>query len=470
MKEFCKKFLGFSLGPIIGALINFITIPVTSHLVSADQFGLTSMYTLTQSIITLIVVMGIDQAFVREYNEVEDKKKLLANSVIIPFVASIIIGIIIIIFKNNLAQLLFNDSSITIPIILLALCIPWFIIENFILLSLRMQEKALQYSICNIASKGLNLILTIVLLLIYKRNFESIIYATILSQFIISILLLIIFRKNISISRKSIDKDLIKTIVKYGMPLIPATLISWGLNSMDSIFLRTMSNYTELGYYSVALKIASALTIIQSSFTTFWAPLAFRWKAEKVENEQFERIMNSVACVMGVALLGVLLFKNLIPYILGSGYDKTIYIIPFLMFYPVFYTMSETTTLGISFSKKTYYNIVVSVCAIVTNLVLNSLLIPKYQATGAAIATGISYLVFFWTRTLISRRLWYKFSIKKFIITTIILLLVSLTNCIIKNIYIISFINILSIVLILFNYKNIIRQLLTYLNKKDKKI
>ncbi len=466
MKEFFKKFIGFSLGPIIGAFISFITVPVTSYLVSADQFGLSNMFTLANNIITLIVVVGIDQAFVREYNETEDRKKLLFNSLFIPFLATIVIGLILVVFRTQFAQILFDNAQMTQPIILLALCTPLFIIEKFMLLTLRMKEKALQYSVWNIISKALNLVLVIVLLLTYKRNFESIVYASIFSQLIVSLILLYVCRKDIGISRKYIDKKQIKVLIRYGLPLVPATVIGWGLNSMDSIFLRVMTNYTELGYYGVALKVANVLTLFQTSFTSFWAPMALRWKVQKEKNEKFELVSDGVACVMGTILILILTFKGIIPLIFGEGYGSIIYIIPFLLFHPIFYTMSETTTLGITFSKKTSYNIIISVVSMVVNLILNTILIPIYGAIGAAIATGISYLVFFWARTIISRKLWYSFTIKKFIYTTAILLVVSLANCIIRNIVSITIINSLCLVAILINYRELFIKLIDYRKSK----
>ena len=142
MKEFFKKFIGFSVGPIVGAIIGFITIPITSNLISPDQFGLSSMFNLANTILTLIVILGIDQAFMREYNEYEDKKKLLFNSLLIPFLGTIIISAILILFKDFFAEILFDDSAITKPVILLAICSPFFIIEKVMLLSIRMQERA----------------------------------------------------------------------------------------------------------------------------------------------------------------------------------------------------------------------------------------------------------------------------------------------------------------------------------------
>lgn len=468
MKEFLKKLLQFSMGPIVAAIIGFITVPITSHLVSADEMGLSSMYTIANNIVTLIALVGIDQAFVREYNENKDKKKLLFNSLLIPFIISIFVGIVLVIFSDSFARLLFSDSTAIKPVILLAFCTPLFIIEKFMLLSLRMEEKAVQYSTWNIISKLLNLMLTIMFLLFYKRNFEAIIYASVISQLIVSIMLMYICKKDLVISKKYIDKQQIKGLMKFGFPLIPSTLIGWGLNSMDSVFLRAMSTYTELGQYSVALKVTNVLGLLQTSFTTFWSPMAFKWKANGEHNDKFQLVSDGVTFVMSLILIVILLFKSIIPLFLGNGYDNVIYILPFLLFYPIFYTMSETTTLGISFSKKTFYNVIVSIIAMGSNLILNALLVPEYGAIGAASATGICYLVFFWTRTLISRNLWYKFDINRFIIITFILFISTLGNCIIKNDIIITVINIISLIIITVTYKDIIYKLVNY--KKEKRI
>lgn len=470
MKEFIKKFLGFSLGPIIGAIIGFITVPITSHLVTADQFGLSNMFTLATNIISLIALVGIDQAFAREYNEVKDRKKLLFNSLFIPFIATIIIAIILLIFQKQFAQILFDNGEMIKPVILLAIFTPLFIIEKFMLLSLRMQEKALRYSLWNIVSKAFNLVLTVVFLVLYKRNFESIIYASIFSQGIVSFILLFVCRKSFGISKKYIDKKLIKTLTKFGLPLVPANVIGWGLNSMDSIFLRAMTTYTELGYYSVAIKVSNVLTLLQTSFTTFWTPLAFKWKAQNVPKERFTIVNDAVACIMSIVLIGILMFKNIIPVFFGKGYNEIIYIIPFLLFYPIFYTMSETTTLGIYFTKKTFYNIIISIVSLVSNLILNILLIPKIGAIGAAMATGISYLVFFWARTLISRNLWYKFKLNKFIVITIILIIAALVNSLMHNIAFVSLINMICLICVLITYKDIIIKLIKYLKIKKSNV
>ena len=198
--------------------------------------------------------------------------------------------------------------------------------------------------------------------------------------------------------------------------------------------------------------------------------MSLKWKIEKVSNKKFELVSKGIALLMSMILIGILSFKELIPIIISREYTQVIYIFPFLLLYPIFYTMSETTTLGISFSRKTGYNIIVSAISMLINLILNTLLIPIYGAVGAAIATGISYLVFFWTRTIISRKLWYKFPLKHFVFVTIVLMVVAICNTIIKNILITTAVNILSAILIIYNYREILYYIINKVKKKRYKI
>ena len=126
----------------------------------------------------------------------------------------------------------------------------------------------------------------------------------------------------------------------------------------------------------------------------------------------------------GICLV-VLLCKDIIALILGKNFAQSIYIFPFIMLYPIMYTMSESTAVGIGFSRKTEWNIIISALSGGANIALNYLLIPILDGKGAALATGISYMVFFWGRTLVSRKLWYRFRIGKYILYTLLILM----NC-----------------------------------------
>ena len=154
MRKFLKSIGSFSIGPIIGAILSFITVPIITHFISPTEYGKTSMFLLAQSTISTVIYLGMDQAFVREFNGFKDKiQKLLLNSMIIPVSLSLFVGIILVVFDDHISNFLFGVVNEHIAVYALALAIPFMIFENFSLLKIRMEEKGLLYSFFTIFLK-----------------------------------------------------------------------------------------------------------------------------------------------------------------------------------------------------------------------------------------------------------------------------------------------------------------------------
>lgn len=446
MNGILNKFLKFALGPITGAIIGFITVPMTTWLVSPEQFGLTTMFTLFQTLITSFIYLGIDQAYVREYNEYKDsKKKLLFNAMVVPLVLAGIIMVILAIFMNPISQYLFKEINTTIMTVLI-IWLPLVVIERFLMLQIRMQEKGLQYSFFTIVMQLNIMIITIALLLTFEKTYTSIVLGALVGQIISIILLISIYFKNNRLDITLPDLQLIKRMLYYSLPILPAMVVNWMLNSTDRIALDYFSTIENIGIYFAAMKIVSVLAMVQSIFATFWLPIAYRWHEEKVDTKQFTQISYIVMFVMGIFFIGILLFKEVAIWILSPEYSEAQYILPFLLFMPIMYTVSETTVLGISLSRKTHWNIWISCIAAIVNIILNIILVPKIGAIGAAIGTGCAYIVFFFLRTIISRKYWYQFNLSFYVINIMFLMVIATINVFIRA-QVVYMINIFSLLL-----------------------
>lgn len=442
--QFIKRLTSFSVGPFIAAILGFITVPVTTYLVSPTDFGKSAMYTMGYSLSTLIIFLGLDQAFVREFNEYKNKSELFWNSLIMPLIFSFVLGGVYFIFYKPVSLLMFNSNEKYI-IILLALSLPFAVIDRFNMLVLRMEEKAKIYSFFSILNKLLALFVLIPYLIFIDKSFKGIINATFITL-VITCVIESYFVKHVWRKKFKINKLMLMKMFKYGLPLIPASIIGFFLSSMDRIALKQWSTFSEIGIYSAAFKIVALLAIIQQTFTTFWAPTAFRWHKEGVENSKYMKVSNLLLTTMVLLFSFIVLFKDVLIKLLSSNYVSASKSIPFSLFFPIMYTISETTSLGISFSRKTSYNIIISIVAAVSNYIGNYLLVPKFGSMGASISTGIAYIIFFWMRTLISRKLWFKFEIKDYLINTFLLLLLSIMSITINN----FLINLLIVLFIIF--------------------
>ena len=451
-----KKFGAFSLGPIISSFLGFLTVPLVTFFITPEEYGKASMFTVVQGMVSMFVYLGMDQAFIREFNNYRNNlAKLLSNAIVIPMTMAAGFTIMAIVFKDTLGVFLYGTTNEPLAVYALAVLIPFMVLESFSLLKFRMEEKGIQYSIFTILLKAWILVLTIILFMVYEKSFRSVVYAMALGEIINSIIVTILAIKPLGLNLCKYDKTLIKRMLAFGIPLIPEMMMSWTLSSMDKIMIRVECGYVELGLYAAAFKIVNILSLFQSCFTLFWTPVAYRWNEENVEKDFFNIVNRVVAIVMSIMCLGLLIVKNVVGVVLGDNFLDAINIFPFLLLYPIMYTMSESTAVGIGFSRKTYFSIVVSGVSCVVNFVLNYLLIPVWGATGAAIATGTSFIVFFWVRSIISNKIWWKFDMGFYLPLTVMLVINCCVHTFFKG-YIVYVLSCVSIILVLIlNYKSL---------------
>ena len=425
-----RRLGSFSIGPIAGAAIGFITVPIITRMISTGEYGRTSMFLLAMNTLSMIIYLGMDQAFVREFNENRTKLgRLFGSAVAVPFGIALALLVLIALFRPEVSVLLFDEPDETLTVYALGVAMPFMVIRNFTLLLIRMHEQGGLYSALTISLKLFNFIFTMVLLFGWERSFRSVVLAEGLAEVLLGLLCLIIAKKYIPKGTLSFDRVLAKQMLRFGIPLVPASLMVWVLSSSDQIMLRFLYTYAELGLYTAAFKIVNVISIAQSCFTLFWTPLAYRWYEEKVDRSNFETVGRIVAVFMTIISIGLLLFKDIVAVILGEDFAAAVAIFPFLLMHPVMYTISECTAVGMGFMRKTKYNIYISAIAAASNIAMNFLLIPSFGARGAAIATGLSFTIFFWARTLFSRRLWYKFPLRDYVIATIF----CLANCLVHT-------------------------------------
>ncbi|MBC1398708.1 lipopolysaccharide biosynthesis protein [Listeria fleischmannii] len=466
MKTLIKRLMQFAIGSLGSAFLNLLTIPVVTYFISPAEYGKTSMFMLAQTLLICVIYLGFDQAFAREFYDYADKNKLFRTAIFIPLLFSIFVITMMCIFAKPLSIFLFDSDNYYHAIYLIACSTLFLIFERFIFLHIRMQNKALEFSLFNILVKFMILLCTVLFLIMFSHTFITVVYATIIGQMIGDSILIIRNYRLLQFNWLKIDRDLLPKLARFGLPVVVATVIYSLFVIIDKLFIRYFCDFEQLGLYTAAFKIASALLILQTTFSNFWVPTAYEWYKKQKPMRYFKLVSDSIMFVIALLFTGLLLFKGLIMMILSPGYAEAQYIFPFLCFYPLMMTVSETTNLGIVFLKKSWLNILVSIIALVVSVGLNVLLVPRYGAIGASIATGSAYIAFFLARTYFSMKIWKGFSVKRHMITTSLLFVVAALNIVIHTVWLITMINLVLLACITFIYIPIVLTVLRSLREK----
>jgi len=416
-----KRYFSFSIGIWINALISFFTTPIITLLINPSEFGKATMFSTVYSIFILLVSSGTPNSFMRFFHQVgeRDKSTFLWSSLSFPLLFTSIATIVIVLFRNQINSFLVGNEKSTASLILIGAIIAG-VFQTFNQTIIRMRGRGFLYSFIQIFSSSVNAAFIVLYALLINKNFYAILYAQLFSN-IATLILGIIFDHSYWFPIK-INKNQAIEALKYGYPFIFSGIFWWILTWTDRFILRLYTNFNEIGLYSAAFRIVSAMNLFTSGFSILWYPFAYEQYEKNPDNGAlFSKVLDYVAFLTFSLGLLVLTFKDVIFLLLAKTYRSSANISPFLLLSPVMLMMSIVVARGIDFSRKTYWYIVSDGCAAAFNLIGNFLLIPIFGAKGAALSTGLSFIIVFAIESTVSKRLYpVKYNLTKiYVITTL---------------------------------------------------
>ena len=398
------KILQFSIGPVASAFIGFITIPMLAWLFSESDIGKFALINTVIGLFSILLCLGLDQYYVRVYHGQSNKEGLLGFTLLYSNIAVIIIFCFFLLFARPLFERYFGISE---AYFYLLAFISFTSNLRFLSLVLRVQEKGLLFSISQLGQKVFFLFFVCVFFYAGEQGFIDILNALLLSHVIVFFYFVFVCKGDV-FNRKILQIRTVnaKEAFSYSLPLVPAALLYWALAATDKISLSYLSDLSQLGLYSVSVSFAAVATIMQSIFSTIWAPTVFKWESERVSFDKIFYFRDGLIVVIIYAMALISFFGWVIDYILPPQYYEVKYIVVCCLFQPFMYMLSEVTGIGIALRKKTQYITFIVILTFLMNLSLNFVLIPGFGAKGAAVATATSFFFFYFLKTLVSSRIW----------------------------------------------------------------
>ncbi|MDT9599641.1 lipopolysaccharide biosynthesis protein [Sphingosinicella rhizophila] len=426
-----RLFLKFSAGSWLAAAISLLTTPIVTALIVPDEFGRASMYILALNLLLQVVMLGLDQSFARRFYSdpsLEHRSRLLWNAMLPPLGLSVLVALAILWFGSPISRLLIGAES-DILIWLLALSVVVAVLERFALLVLRMNKEAVRFSMLRLAFAIINFLVILLYCQFVARDFLAIVSAN-LAALSLCAALAILMGGPIW-KAWPLDRALIGAMLRYGLPFVPTFLAAWMFEGIDRVALRHYSTFFELGLFSAAIKIVAILSLLQIAFSNFWVPVSYELYESGSDEARatYASVFSQISGSLFVAGLGIIVLKDVVILLFDPAYRGAASIMPFLLLIPIMATLSEVTVVGINFRNRTHWHLYIALGCAALNLILNLLLVPSLGAKGAAIATGFSYIAFFYSRTLMSARLFpIPVDLKRVHIAVILFVLVAALN------------------------------------------
>jgi len=194
--------------------------------------------------------------------------------------------------------------------------------------------------------------------------------------------------------------QVLRPMLRFGLPLVPAGFAMWGLNLMDRLFLVKFHGIAEVGIYSFAYSIGAMVApLLSRPFRAMYPSLATSYYRQG-RTDEHQRIFNhsagtviilTVPAVAGLQLVSQPLMALVAPAEFAVGAQ----VMAIVMAGYVFTILSNYYATHLGLLYRQYWHTIALMVAVIANLGLNILLIPPFGLYGAAIATLASFAIEF---------------------------------------------------------------------------
>ena len=392
-KDLIKNIGVLTLSNFGSKILSFLLVPLYTSILTTEEYGKFDFITVTISLLIPILTLNITEAALRFLLDKKNAPKDIFEICLKTIIISIFILLIFVIVNQylNIIPILNVYNIFFVIYYIVSLNYEW--AQNFT----RGLDKLSNIAIGGIINSIFILFLNILFLVIFKLGLKGYFLANIIANIISTGYLLISTNIKQYIKFDTINvfcvsnKRLKKEMLKYSKPLM-LNSIGWWINNVSDRYIVTyILGVAENGIYSVAYKIPSILSIIQSIFNQAWAITAVKTFDKNDEDRFFESIYVSYNFLMVCCCsILIILTKFLASILYKNEFYNAWKYMPFLMISIVFSAISGLLGGIFSAVKNSKMMSVSTMVGAIINIILNFFLIHIVGTIGAAISTAIS--------------------------------------------------------------------------------
>ena len=402
-----------SLGTLASKVLVYLLLPLYTDCLSKSEYGTAELISQTANLLLPLLAVGMVDAIFRfaiDSEGAEGREKVFCVSTYM-----IAMGSIVALALIPLLELtgFFTGYSWLIPLYVIA--------SNFHCSAahfLRGSGKTKLFSLQGIICTALTIALNLIFLLALDMGITGYVLSIVISDALMTLFLYTKEKLFKYLRPSNFDKILLKKMIKYSLPMIPTTIFWWITNVSDRYMIVGIIGgqvgQDLNGLYTAAFKVPTLLILVSGIFSEAWQYSAVTDGSDEDRQNFFSKVFDSFqSIVFFAASCLILLSKFFSKALFADSYYEAWKYMPVLVAATVFSSLVTFMSSVYVKHKKSVNSFITAMIGAISNVILNLLLIPKYGAQGAAIATLSCYIIVYIIRAVDTQR-YEKFSTKPF--------------------------------------------------------
>jgi O-antigen/teichoic acid export membrane protein len=405
LKNLGRHSLIYGLGGLANSVLTVILLPIYTRYLSPDEYGMLSLLLVTSTVAAVIMHLGMGSAAFREMGFVETDHDVVAGTmtVFLAVESAVVVGALCLL-SAWFSRIIFENEAHASLLRMVFVTAGLGIFHMVITTRLRVQERPGLYSTLVLLRLVTGASLCIFFVVVLKRGVEGLIVAGLIHEVAFAVLYIVLL---FPAFRMGLKPQVLKRMLSFGAPLVPAGLARLALASADRYILQHLSTAAQVGLYALGFNIGLAINLIVSAIQLAWPTQMFAIVKQPGAEQKLARIFTYYIAVVGFFGLALSVFAREAVMVLATPeYYAAAAVVPLLTLSNVFYGAMYMTNSALEVQSKMYCHGVAVAIAALLNIGLNLMLVPMGGMKGAALASVISFATLFALVTVFSLRLW----------------------------------------------------------------
>jgi O-antigen/teichoic acid export membrane protein len=403
-----KDIFIYGSGDAIARASGLLTLPIYTRLLTTREYGVLGFVLSAQVLFISLLAVGSDAAYARFYfaeETVEARRVVTSTWFAFLTVWSCVLTAIAVPFSGVLSRAAFGTAHYELVITLALVSTPVTLMNNMFGQVLRNEFRAKLFTILNAAT----------VLLTTACGIGGVVFGLGVDGIIGGILVagLILLPVRIWTARDMLgwhmSRHLLDQLIRFGAPLLPASLAYWVFELSDRIVLGKLSSLSEVALYTVAIAITSGLALLVGAVGQAWSPHSLHVYERRPDDAPayFGQMLTYILVGFGLVSVVITAFApEIVALLAPHRYHRAAEAVAPLALSFVAYASVQVTAISMTITKKTHYVLVFAWIAAILNLALNLAFVPSGGMLASAWATFASYLCLTLGYLLVSQRLW----------------------------------------------------------------
>ena len=405
IKTLAKDTAIYGLSSIVGRFLNYLLVPLYTHVISAASGGygiVTNLYAYT-ALILVILTFGMETTFFRFANkEDEDANTVFSTSLALVSALSLLFLGAVVLFATPISQAL-GYADHPDYLLMMAAVVALDAIQAIPFCLLRFQKKAMKFASLKllfiVLNIGLNLLYFVVL------GHTEVFYVFFLNL-VCTFLITFFFVPELIHMRFRVDMSLLRRMLSYSWPILIlgiAGILNQAADKMifPLVYPDKAQGISELAVYGACAKIAMIMAMITQAFRYAYEPFVFAQSRERGQAHMYAMGMKYFVIFTLLAFLCVMAWLPALRYMVGADYWQGLRVVPIVMAAEIMMGVYFNLSFWYKLIDKTIYGAVFSIVGCTVLLAVNFYGIPRmsYMAcawggfAGYGTAMVLSYIV-----------------------------------------------------------------------------